>query len=299
MRIGIVGSLALPTSAESLGGLEQSSYELALGLARRGHAITLFAWPGSQFEQGQLVSCTCEDDYLDHLKSTAFDAIIDCDHPHAVSRRFPRLPVLNRIGDRECEYEPPNAVVATEYMRRFHPRAHVIATGIDAAAIPFVPSPDSYLIFIGYFVEHKNWKGALAVAKSVGRPIKFIGLGGNRNQAPGYLGVVRGAQKWRLIGRSCALLAPYRMDAAPRAPLEAAACGTPTLCLDGDGTHCQVAPGVSGFVASDLELMASQLDAAIHLDRRAIRAWVEAAHPLHAMLDAYESLWTDLARRGS
>ena len=47
MKIAVLAPLAFPIREPYAGGLEKHTAELAEGLARRGHAVTLFARPGS------------------------------------------------------------------------------------------------------------------------------------------------------------------------------------------------------------------------------------------------------------
>lgn len=191
--------------------------------------------------------------------------------------------MVNRIGDRECTYQPPRAVVASVYMQHYYPAARIIPAGIDVNAIRYRgDDPGAYLAMLAQNVAHKG----LAVAQQVAERTHLALMAhGDGHEA----GPVTGEDRWRHLGGAWALLYPSTRDAAPRAPLEAAACGTPTICLDGDGTQEHAEHGVSGFVCADADEMVEAVGDVRYLDRAQIRAWVADAHPLARMVGAYEA----------
>ena len=65
--------------------------------------------------------------------------------------------------------------------------------------------------------------------------------------------------------------------------------GTPTICLDADGTQEHVAHCVSGFVCEDAGEMVEAVRDARLLGRAAIRAWALEEHSLDRMLNEYEA----------
>jgi glycosyltransferase involved in cell wall biosynthesis len=102
--------------------------------------------------------------------------------------------------------------------------------------------------------------------------------------------VVDAPQKFALMGCAFAHIAPYTIDASPRTPLEAAACGTPTICLDNDGTKEHIAEGVSGFACSSVDEMAEAIHEARKLDRQAIRDWVVLEHDIKRTMREHNDL---------
>lgn len=286
MKIAVLSNTRRPTRPDGPHGLGRTAHAIAQGLAHRGHDITLFAGPGSQFEEGELLIHRREGG---RIAQHAFDAYLDSSHAHDLSREQPDWPVLNRLGDRECRYQPPNAIVETEYMRGNYPAARVVRKGIDAANIPFFPVHQGYLAYFGQIIGHKGYRRALDVGELAGRVVHVAGPNYENAHLPAYHGVLYGHEKWRFIGGAEALLHPSLGDAGPRTPLEAAACGTPTLCLDGDGAMEHVAHCVSGFVCMDLHEMADALGDLPHLPRRRVREWVLDEFPLDKMLAGYEN----------
>lgn len=277
MKIAVISDTRQPTKADGGHGLGMSAHGIAAGLAGRGHEVTLFAGPGSDFP-GELVTGMSERQLATLCLAGDFDAILDTSHQHHASRMDPFFPVLNRLCDLECRWQPPNVVVNSPFMQgRFGGR--LVHTGIDVDAIPFTAEGAGYLAYMAPKFAHKGWGIALEVARETALPLVIIeGLSGD--------------DKWQMLGRAYALLHPSAIDAAPRIPLEAAACGVPTLCLPGDGTEHHVAHGVSGFVCQSASEIVETLAACkvSRLDRRAAREWVAGEHGLAQMIDAYEAL---------
>jgi glycosyltransferase involved in cell wall biosynthesis len=254
MRIAIMGETRLPVLPYGPGGLGRTTHEIATDLLRFGHDVTLFAPAGSVFE-GRLLQGTSDD----------FEAYLDFSHDHAWS--FPNT--LHLIGDRECPYIPPCAVVQSEYMREFYPTARIAPAGVPVDDIPFCEDHGDYLVFAGANFAHKQPYAAKVVAQRAGKELKMLG--------PDFTPVDED-EKLEIIGHSLSLLSPYTIDAAPRLPLEAAACGTPTICLSGDGTKAHVLDSLTGFVCEDINEMVKAVGFAGSLKRGKIRQWVEENH---------------------
>lgn len=288
MKIAVLSDTRRPTLPDCPHGLGKSTFDIAAGLALRGHDVTLFAGLGSQFPYGELVVNVQE---ADRIRHDTFDVYLDSSHHHDLSREHPGWPVLNRIADLEYPYDPPNAIVESRYVGERLPRARFVAKGVDVDAISFSADHDGYLAFLGRINAAKGYRRAL----HLGERVHFAGPNEAGAHLPRYAGVLAGADKWRFLGCALGLVLPSINDVAPRTPLEAAACGTPTLCLDGDGTQEHVEDCVSGFICADMTDMAEAVDYLPHLDRRAVRDWVAAHHPLARMIDGYEAALVALA----
>lgn len=257
----------MPVLPYGPGGLQRTTHARATSLLRLGHDVTLFAMEGSEFE-GRLKPVS---DY-----PSDFGVILDVSHHHVISQGFPKLAVLNLILDQECKYQPPNAVVETEYMKAKYPKARRINAGIDVDTMPFDTFAGDYLAFMGGKDSHKQLAVAEAVSKMTGVRLEVINTGFSHEEE---------ALKWQMLCDAAALLCPYTIDAGPRAPLEAAACGTPTICLDGDGTKEHVFDGVSGFVCQGVDSMAKKVLEVDTLQSVQMRYWVKQ---MHAEMDAAE-----------
>lgn len=273
MRIAILGETRLPVLPYGSGGLGRATHEIATALKKRGRDVTLYAPFRSEFD-GKMKQ-------WESVKTSDWDVLLDYSHDHWISRNYYDVPVLNLIGDRECPYQPPCAIVESMYMRDHYPQSRLVKAGIDLSGIPYNSQPGDYLIFMGLNTGHKQPEIAQEVAKNAGKEIIFIG--------PGFREVDE-ADKWKLLGGALGLLCPYTIDASPRAPLEAAACGTPTICLSTDGTHDHVVNGMTGFVCQDAAEMASRVRELGDLRRGNIRIWVKQTHDIEVTIVEIERL---------
>lgn len=288
IKIAVLSDTRLATLPDGSHGLGRSAHEIATGLAERGCAVTLYASPESKFDCGPLFTHGDENGrarWLADARESGYDAILDTTHFHLLSRLRPDWPIVNRICDLECTYQPPNAVVNSQYMRGRHPEARAIHTGINAAVIPFTERPHDppYLAFGGNPHEtRRGYEAAVRVAKAAGLPLKAATD-------------LTGPDKWEWLGGAVALLYPSTRSAAPRLPLEAAAAGVPTICLAGDGCQQHVQDGVSGYVCDDEADMVAAVSDLAMLNRRAVRSWVEANHGYGRMVAGYMELLAAVA----
>lgn len=279
MKIAVYGETRFPVLPDGPGGLGRATHEIATRLLSLGHAVTLYAPAGSKFS-GRLQP---HDGWLD---PDDYDVLFDYSHKHKLSQLFPDVPVLNMIGDKECPWQPPNRVVESAYMQRHYPGAVIVPAGINVSEIPFDGAGGDYLLFMARLCKGKHPEIAEEVAERAGVELKVIG-------EPAY--VVSEAEKWRLLGGALGHLAPYTDDASPRAPLEAAACGTPTLCLTGDGTMEHVADGLTGWACQDAAEMAGRVKDLRGLSRENCRIWAKQKHDVETTILEIERLLAAVA----
>ena len=293
MRLAVLGCSRTPALEDVASGLGRSSWDVAKGLAARGHDVSYLGAYGSSVPGCEMLLFGSEHAMHSQAVGLPVDAFFDYSHSHMLSQ-MGDLPVLSVIGDSETTHQPPNAVVATEYMRTKFPTAKLVRFGIDFDAIPFGEGGDR-LVFMARMHHQKGWDRALEAAAIAGRDILFIGPGGFGFGLENYAGALLGAEKWAAIGSSLAMLCPYDGDASPRTPLEAAGCGTPTLCLAGDGTEEHVIDGVTGLVCRDLEEMAARVDEIGRLARSRVVDEAKERYSMSNMLDRYEELLAAVA----
>lgn len=280
LRIAVLSNCRTPTRANNCGGLGKSAIEIAAGLAERGHDVTLFAGAGSSFLHGVLICHETEMKRAIAFSESAppVDVFLDTSHWHDLSRFRPDLPIVNRIADRECSWQPPRAVVNSKYMQVHYPDAKLVKTGVDGAKVEARYHLGlSHLVYASGDQPHKG----------------YLKLDQLRSLSARSINVIINADSERLNKALCdalGLVHPSTIDAAPRLPLEAALAGTPTLCLDSDGAQEHVKHCVSGFVCSSIEEMAEAANDLALLNRRHVREWVEDEHGYVQMIDAYEQL---------
>jgi len=188
--------------------------------------------------------------------------------------------VLNLIGDRECPYPPPNAIVESTFMQDHYKGARLVSAGLNIDEIPFRNGGD-YLVYLGMNVWHKQPEVAKEVAMRAGKDILMLGPGEHE---------VDEDEKWRFLGNALGVLCPYLIDASPRVPIEAAACGTPTICLDGDGTKDHVVGGMTGFICRDADEMVKAVGSLHCLNREKCRIWAKQNHDINETIKEMERL---------
>lgn len=299
MNIGILSDTRLPTLPTGGHGLGRLSWDIAAGLAKRGHEISLYAGNGSASGDFMLWIANDETDRVgDIIQYHHADAFIDLSHLHDLSRLRPDLPVVNWVVDLECPYQPPRAVVGNLWQQKAFPAARIVPLGIDVDAIEFYAEPglgrfsrEPYLAFCHKIHKAKGYDIALDVGARAGLPVHFAGA----NLAGAELDHWHGEltdddQVHEFVGSAVGLLSPCRRDAGGRVNLEAAALGTPVLALDGTGTACHVEHCVSGFICKDADEMVEAVADLPLLDRAKARAWAADTHGIGQMLDQLVAL---------
>lgn len=283
MKIAIFSDTRFPTKADGGHGIGMSAHSIAIGLLARGHDVTLCALAGSEFN-GRLQTFRHESEMANwYLNNTPVDVVLDTSHFHMLSRFAPHAPVLNRVADMECQYQPPNAVVNSWYMVERYPQASLVNTGIiDPGAFRY--NHDGYLLFAGRQEPQLGWHLVQDLARELDMPLRVAnGLSGDA--------------KWELFAGAAVLIHPSQHRAAPRLPVEAGYCGVPTVCLAGDGTEHVVIDGLTGYVAQDVTELPEAVEFAMMLDRSRVYDWFKINHDYDHMIDEYERLLLELVDR--
>lgn len=305
MKIGVLSDCRVPTKPSGGHGLGRLAWDLALGLSTRGHAVTLYGGPGTEIPAGNpFLVVNHHPDETHRAADFALhpdEVALDLSHYHGVSQKRPELKVVNWIVDLECPYQPPRAVVGNAWQQREFPQARIVPLGIDVDAIPFVAAPNpllgrfvkdaQYFAFCHKIHRNKGYDLALEVGKQAQIPVHFAGERFDGGELPNYHGeIADDAALYEFLGLARALLSPCRHDAGGRVNLEAAACGTPVLALDGTGTACHVEHCVSGFLCRDVAELVDAAADVPYLNRKQAREWVRETHDLRVMLDGIEAL---------
>lgn len=299
MKIAVLSDTRVPTLPTGGHGLGRMAWDIAAGLAKRGHEVTLFGGHGTQIPDGYSFLVV---NHHDNEASRAadfsmrgFDAALDLSHGHDVSRLRPDFLVVNWIADTECDWQPPRAIVGNEWQQRQYPKARIVPLGVDVDSIPFRAEAERIALewaYLAYAAKIHPLKGvdfALMVHERQRVPVRFVGEAFMNIKLPNWVKSLEGTEFYAFLGGALGLLSPCRMDAGGRVNLEAAACGTPVLCLDRTGTRCHVEHGVSGYLCKDAnELVEAVQDLAL-LERTKAREWVRETHDLRLMIDGAEA----------
>jgi glycosyltransferase involved in cell wall biosynthesis len=206
MRIGLLGPIAWRTPPEHYGGWELVVSNLAEGLVRKGHEVTLFATADSR--TGAHLEAICprpltQDSRLDprvyetlhaaHAFEMACARQFEVLHnntgcfPMAFSRLVP-IPTLttlhgsaaeagSRIIYREYKAQPYVSISQAE--RELAPELNYVATvynGIEVNKFPFSDVRGRYLLVIGRMSPDKGIHLAIEVAERSGMPLILAGI---------------------------------------------------------------------------------------------------------------------------
>jgi len=184
----------------------------------------------------------------------------------------------------------------------------VIYNGV-AEGIPYrAQAEDDHLLFVGRIAPEKGAATAIRVAQASGRRLLMLGAIYDqqyyRSQVAPHLGAQiehRGAvsreQVYDEMGRAAALLFPVAWDEPfGLVAAEAMAAGTPVLAYARGALPEIVVDGESGYLlpTDDEAGLIAAVGRVGQLERAACHAAAVRRFSLSAMLDAHESLYTDL-----
>lgn len=284
MKIAVISDTRKPTTGRNNHGLGNTLHDLATAFARN-HEVTLFAAVGSQFDGGKLI--TYHDDFNTDVElfpylSNSFDIILDGTHHHQLHHKFPTLPIVNRIGDRESASHDRQAVVESRFMQNFYTNALFIRKGIDFKKInlPQRRKSPAYILYMAKLHTAKGFHDALQFTQ-LHRVMPVIFAGENllgREPQTQWVGEIIGDVRWRYLYDAVALLQFTYNDASPRTPLEAAYCGTPTLTYTLDASVELVEDGLSGFHVENVQDAVEMIAEAVTLPSQPMQEWVQEVH---------------------
>ncbi|HSE48724.1 MAG TPA: glycosyltransferase family 4 protein [Terriglobales bacterium] len=262
---------------------------------------------------------------MNHVSWALADAARECDVMHVngvpgvVMSRLVSQPVVYTMHHPHLEglsevfrfFPDVEYVTISDFQRRKErmPRMRTIHHGLNFADYQFVEEKEDYLAFIGRIAPVKGVHLAIAAAQRAGIPLKIAGevqpmfreyyrneikphLDGTLIE---YIGPADLAAKNELLGRARAMLFPIQWDEPfGLVMIEAMACGTPVLALQGGAVPEVVKEGVSGHVCRSLEEMA-QHARSLALSSRVVRQYAEERFSLERMVEQYRELYRELA----
>jgi glycosyltransferase involved in cell wall biosynthesis len=288
MKILILSDCRLPTNLDYPGhGLGRSIARIAIGLAARGHDVTVCGGFNSD-----VPGCTMRIDANEDQRAYAMAAKpIDCDvlldgsHHFGLATLRPDVPAACKVADGEGQaprnrvYGHPNIPLNYGF-----PVGVVVCEGVDVDAIPFVPDGrNNHLLFASAMWPVKKPEVAVAVAKKAGVPIWLMGYGTPLDlPADTQLPAKSGAEFYAELARARGMIYPM----ASLAQLEAAATGTPSICML--ATDIWLEEGVTGFIREDVEEAAEVVPLLDGLDRKKIRQWVADCRSVTVMAEQWE-----------
>jgi glycosyltransferase involved in cell wall biosynthesis len=329
VKVAILGPVAWRTPPRHYGPWEQIASLLAEGLVARGVNVTLFATQDSVTSahlDGVCARGYAEDPTQDGRVSEALhvahalsrSAEFDLVHNHldwlplafAASWRAPLLTTIHGFSGPRI-LPAYSSAASTHFVSISRsdraPELHYLATihhGIDLEALPFSPHGGQDLVILGRIHPDKGTAAAIEIARRAGRRLLICGIvqdeayfreqvlphvDGDRVQ---YLGSVDPVRRAEVLGSALALLHPIAFaEPFGLSVVEAMACGTPVVAYSLGSMPELVTPGVTGYLATDLESAVAAVDQCLRLDRAEIRRVAERRFGKDRMVDDYLSVY--------
>jgi glycosyltransferase involved in cell wall biosynthesis len=341
MRIAQVSPLYESVPPRFYGGTERVVHYLTEELVRMGHEVTLFASGDSQTSAELRPACqralrlddSRGDPIARHLlmieQVAALEADFDVAHFHTDYLHFPvarrlrtphvttlhgrlDIPDLRHVYD---EFGDVPVVSISDSQRIPLPQANWVSTihhGIPASLLQFTPRPEGYFAFVGRISPEKRADRAIAIATSLGIPIKIAAKVDKADQVyfddhivglldhplVEFIGEIGDAEKSAFLGQARALLFPIDWpEPFGLVMIEAMACGTPVVAFGHGAVPEVLEDGVTGFIVDTLEDAVVAASRVGDLDRARIRAVFDERFTAERMARDYVELYTRLADR--
>jgi glycosyltransferase involved in cell wall biosynthesis len=235
--------------------------------------------------------------------------------PHSRSMRTPMVTTLHGrldLPELQLVFEsfPEVRLVSISDAQRV-PLPHLnwlgtVYNGIDLGHFTLRERPGSYLAFLGRISPEKRPDRAIEIARAVGWPLKIAAKVDavdrdyfTREIEPllddplvEYVGEIDERQKDEFLGNAYAYLFPIDWpEPFGITMIEAMACGTPVIAMDGGAVSEVIQHGRTGFVCRTVaEMIAAVVDVA-RIDRRHCRVHVVTRFSAARMADGYESIY--------
>jgi glycosyltransferase involved in cell wall biosynthesis len=343
MRIAQITSIYLPVPPSTHGGTEMMVHALCEGLTGRGHDVHLYA-SGDSSVSGSLHSvvgqATLKDPsvtrYMDkemearsgfelYRHASDYDAI----HGHwptlapyfAASTATPTVITYHYVARAEHEYYRANipglfpvCVSHRQAALLGEPDLPVVYNGLDMATMPFVATPDDYLVIVGRMLPTKGIAGAIAIAKQAGERLVIVGAVSDyipwsrayfeeqvlphvEGDRVTYIAEAPNTQVLDLVSKAKGFLFPLRSEEPfGLAVLEAMACGTPVVTIPRGAMPELVADGLSGYLVENEPAAVAAVSKLGALNRAAVRSHVASTFTVERMVDGYETIYAHVAR---
>ncbi len=330
LRIAVLAPIAWRTPPRAYGPWEQVASNIAEGLVRRGHDVTLFATADS-VTAGRL-HAVCgrgweEDPTVDvnvwklmHIaeafeRADEFDLIHNhFDYPTLTYSRLVSTPVVTTIHGFSSstlypayeKYNDNTYYVSISDADRYDAIDYVgtVYNGINLSDFTFSDRRDDHLLWLGRICHEKGTAEAIEIARRSGRKLILAGIIQEEdyyrrqvqprvdNDRVRFIGPVGPRDRDELLGRAAALLHPVmRPERFGLVMVEAMACGTPVIGFDKGSVGEVVAHGQTGYVVDDVDAAVVAVDRLGAIDPARCRRRVEEHFSCDVMVDGYVDVY--------
>jgi glycosyltransferase involved in cell wall biosynthesis len=211
---------------------------------------------------------------------------------------FPDIPLVSISNDQRRPMPPVNW-------------SGTVYHGLPVGLLPFTEKPmGNYLAFLGRISPEKRPDRAIAIAAKAGMPLKIAAKIDNADKAywetviepmvkshPNveFIGEINEHQKAGFLGNARALLFPIDWpEPFGLVMIEAMACGTPVIAFRCGSVPEVVDNGVSGILVDSMAEAVENVEWALRMDRKKVRATFEKRFSAERMardyIDIYRSL---------
>lgn len=214
-----------------------------------------------------------------------------------------------------AEYREMALVSISNAERVPAPNGNYVATvynGIPENLLRLERGAGEYLAFLGRFSPEKGACRAIEIARRAGMRIKLAGKYDSAHPEyyetvikplldqpfVEYIGEIGDAEKQEFLGKAVALLFPIEWcEPFGLVMIEAMACGTPVVAWPRGAVREVVEPGVSGFLAEDIDSAVRAVHRAAALDRERVRRSFDRRFTAARMAREYVQVYERLHRR--
>ena len=213
-----------------------------------------------------------------------------------VYRRWPQFPLVSISDDQRRPLGQANW-------------AGTVLHGVATDLYRFGDGSGGYLAFLGRISPEKGPDRAIAIAKSLGMPLKIAAKVDPADRIYfdeviepllhhpliEFIGEIGDADKPAFLGGAQALLFPINWpEPFGLVMIEAMACGTPVVAFNCGSVPEVIEDGVTGVIVDTIEQAADAVRRASSLDRRRVRAQFELRFSATAMARRYLALYEEL-----
>ena len=213
-------------------------------------------------------------------------------------KAFPDIPLVSISNDQRRPMPPVNW-------------SGTVYHGLPADLLPFTAKPKgSYLAFLGRISPEKRPDRAIEIAAKAGLPLKIAAKIDNADKAywetvikpmvkshPNveFVGEINEHQKAAFLGDAGALLFPIDWpEPFGLVMIEAMACGTPVIAFRCGSVPEVIDNGISGILVDSVTEAAENVEWALRLDRRMVRATFERRFTAERMARDYLDIYRNL-----
>lgn len=338
MRIAQVAPLFERVPPVTYGGTERVVAYLTDALVELGHEVTLFASGDSQ-TRARLVAAaprslrldtTCRDTMAPQIRELEqisrmahrFDVIhFHTGFLHLPLARHLAAPSVTTMHGRldfdelapmMSDFSDAEFVSISNHQRRPYPDQNWCATvyhGLPPRLLPFRPTPEDYVAFVGRISPEKRVDRAIEIARRAGIELRIAAKIDavdkeycEREIAPlmeqphvRYLGEIGEKEKAVLLGGARALLFPIDWpEPFGMVVIEALSCGTPVLAWPDGSVPELLEPGVTGWIVDSIDAAVDALATVDAIDRRVCRAVFEKRFTAERMARDYVTVYKRL-----